>query len=118
MRGSIDDLALMVAGAPPAHGSLQSQQPGACKDDCRFREAVKNRNYSYYYYASIVFNKVETNLILHISSGSGPFISRLPPTTLPVPAATTVPPSAAAIPAATISTAVPAASVSAAAELR
>ena len=69
-------------------------------------------------YASIVFNKVETNLILHISSGSGPFISRLPPTTLAVPAATTVPPSAAAIPAATISTAVPAASVSAAAELR
>jgi len=29
MRGSIDDLALMVAGAPPAHGSLQSQQPAA-----------------------------------------------------------------------------------------
>ena len=64
-------------------------------------------------YASFVFNKVETNLILHISSGSSPFISRLPPTTLAVPAATTVPPSA--IPAATISTA---ASVSAAAELR
>merc|ERR1712004_367815 len=29
MRGSIDDLALMVAGAPPAQGSFQSQQPAA-----------------------------------------------------------------------------------------
>merc|ERR1719350_1399223 len=29
VRGSIDDLALMVAGAPPAQGAFQAQQPAA-----------------------------------------------------------------------------------------
>ena len=56
---------------------------------------------------------------LNISSSGGPILPRLPATTLPVSATATVPPSAAAtIPAAAISASVPAASVSAAAELR